>query len=336
MVFGGNPAREKYNEGMIARFALLLCLIFAVGLLSPAFVYGQTVISSATPSPIASSSADATAGAVISPLPASGSSLLSSSSAEVVQRIQEKTAQDITITSGNKKDVFVELLDQNPTGKLQPWNVLQHAIRRAISNGLPANIVVLVLLFPVIATFIAFSRHVIGLKGFGIYSPAVLSVAFLSTGIVPGIIFFVIVLVAALVTRSLVKRLKLQYLPRTAMLFLGVSLVTLLTLIAASFIQLSMLVSITIFPLLIIILLTENFMETQLASSMSEAVQLTVETLITALVCSLLIGFQPVQKWVLLQPEMVLIGLAFINLLIGKYTGLRLLEWWRFRAIIEK
>lgn len=120
------------------------------------------------------------------------------------------------------------------------------------------------------------------------------------------------------------------------MLFLGVSLVTLLTLIAASLIQLSMLVSITIFPLLIIILLTENFMETQLASSMSEAVQLTVETLITALVCSLLIGFQPVQKWVLLQPEMVLIGLAFINLLIGKYTGLRLLEWWRFRAIIEK
>jgi hypothetical protein len=317
---------------MIARFVLSLCFFLTFGLLAPAFVFAQAP----SPSPVVGTSADATTGATISPLPASGSSLLASSSAEVVQRIQEKSAQDITITSGNKKDVFVELLEQNPIDKLQPWNSLQHAIRRAISNGLPSNIVVLVLLFPMIATFIAFSRHVIGLKGFGIYSPAVLSVAFLSTGIIPGITFFVIVLVAALVTRSLVKRLRLQYLPRTAMLFLGVSLVTLLTLIAASLIQLSMLVSITIFPLLIIILLTENFMETQLASSMSEAVQLTIETLITALVCSLLIGFQPVQKWVLLQPEMVLIGLAFINLLIGKYTGLRLLEWWRFRAIIEK
>ncbi len=283
---------------------------------------------SPTPSPsdipvVATTSAIATESAVATP------------AAQVEQVIQQKNDKDITETTSKQKDKLVEILDQNPIQPASWYNFLQHGVRRAISNGVPANIIVLILLFPVITSVISFSRHVVGLKGFGVYTPAVLAVAFVSTGIVNGILLFVIVLLAAMFMRKLLSRLNLQYLPRTAMLLWGVSIVTLVVLMAASFSQFSNLFIINIFPLLIIMLLTENFMESQLASSQSEALQLTLETLLTAVVCSLIISSDLVQKYVILQPELTLLIVAVVNIIVGRYSGLRLLEWIRFRSVIE-
>jgi lysylphosphatidylglycerol synthetase-like protein (DUF2156 family) len=281
-----------------------------------------------TPSPIestATASATATNSAELSATP----------SAEIQQKIQAKNDQDITEPSGKSKDKLVEFLDRHPVNELAWHNPLQYAIRRAITNGLPPNIIVLILLFPVITAIISFSRHVIGLKGFGIYIPAVLSVAFVSTGVINGIFLFAVTLGAASLLRKALKPLQLQSLPRTAMLLWGVSLIMLLTLIAASFAQLSVILAASIFPILIIMLLMENFLDSQLSTSQSEAIQLTIETLLTATVCSVFIGLEMVQKFVLWQPELTLIGVAVINIIVGRYAGLRVMEWIRFRSIID-
>jgi hypothetical protein len=315
------------------KLSLIVLSVFLLGLNLRLPLEVQAQRTTPTPTPL-SSPFSATSSAT-----ASESAATATPSAEVIQKIQEKKDQDITDTGGQKKSKLSAYLDENP---IEPniTNVLQQAIRSAINRGLPANIVVLVLLFPVIASLISFSRHIIGMKGFGIYIPAVLSVAFVSTGIINGILLFLLVLAAATLTRRAVKRLNLQYLPRTAMLFWGVSVVMILTLVGFSFlpttIPLNFLAGLNIFPLLIIILLTENFMESQLSSSQSAAVRLTVETLITALFCSIIIASEPIQRWVMLQPELTLLIVAAFNILVGRYTGLRLLEWIRFRSIIDE
>ncbi len=267
---------------------------------------------------------------------ASDSTKLSSPSAEVVEKLQQKTDQDITETSGQKKSVLAAYLDEHPIGKLTWNNLIQKAIRKAIASGMPANIIVILLLFPIIASLVAFSRHVIGLKGFGIYIPAVLSVAFVSTGIITGIIVFGAVLSTALMSRPIMKKLKLPMLPRTAMLLMSVSVAILALMLVGSVYNINIVLNISIFPLLIIILLTENFMETQLFSSQKEALQITFETLLIAVLCSLIIGSEPLQKFVILRPELTLLGVALINLAIGKYTGLRLLEYLRFRDLFNR
>lgn len=258
-----------------------------------------------------------------------------SASALVEEKIQEKRDRDITETTGKQKSKLAAFLDEHPLEALSWHNVLQHGIRRAIDTGLPANIVVLIILFPAITAIISASRHLIGLQGFGIYIPAVLSVAFVSTGISTGVLLFAVVLLATVLLRPITQRLKLQYLPRTALLISGVSLVILIMLIVATITGFNAIVGINIFPLLIMILLMENFMETQLSSSKSQAVQLTLETLFIAVVCSLLIGWEGLQQTVLLNPEITIITVALGNILVGKYQGLRLLEYLRFRTIIE-
>jgi hypothetical protein len=267
---------------------------------------------------------------------AATTSAIASPSAEVIQKIQEKKDQDITETPSQQRSKLVIFLEENPPAPLSWYNALQHAVRQAITNGLPANIVVLIILFPVITSMIAASRHLIGLKGFGIYAPAVLSVAFVSTGITNGLIMFTIVLLTALVSRWIVTKLRLQYLPRTAMMLWGVSVAVLILFVATSYFGLTTFLTISIFPLLIIMLLTENFMETQLMSSQSQAVRLTLETVFIAIACSLIISLEPVQKIVLLYPEVTILSVAIFNIIVGKYSGLRFLEYFRFKSIIER
>lgn len=259
-----------------------------------------------------------------------------SPAAEVEKKIQEKQAEDITETTGDQKSKLAALLDQNPIGGLTWHNFLQHAIRSAVNKGLPANIIVLLLLFPLITSIIAASRHIIGLRGFGIYIPAVLSVALVSSEILTGTIIFIAVLVAATLTHRIVRRLKLPYLPRTSMILWGVSVFILALLIFSSQLAFFELLTINIFPILILMLLTENFMESQLFNSQQEALKITLETLFIAIVCSLIISQDAVQKFVLLRPELTLLGTAVINYIIGRYTGLRLLELLRFKSILAQ
>jgi hypothetical protein len=272
--------------------------------------------------PVATDAADATDSAEASP------------AAQVEQRIIERRAEDITDTTGETRGKLSTFLGENPIGPLSWHNFLQHAIRDAVSKGLSASIIVLLLLFPIIASIIAASRHVVGLRGFGIYIPAVLSVAFVSTEIVTGIIIFVAVIFASIISRAIVQKFRLPYLPRTAMLLWGVSIFILALLIFSSQMTFFQLLTINIFPILIIIILTENFMNSQLFTSQREALKIALETLFIAIICSLIISQEGIQKFVLLWPELVLVATVVVNYLIGKYTGLRLIELARFSTVL--
>lgn len=267
---------------------------------------------------------------------ATESQSLATPSAEVEQKIQEKRDEDITEPTSKQKSVLAAYLDEHPPEPLSWNNFIQHAIRGAIENGLPANIVVLILLFPVITSIIAFSRHIIGLKGFGVYTPAVLSVALVSTGIATGLVVFATILLAGLISKTVLRRFRMSYLPRTAFLLWGVSILTLLVLVIAANLGITTLLTLNIFPLLIIMLLAENFMESESFSSRKQALRLSVETVGLAIFCSLIIGAQTVQKWVILHPEISLLTVAVVNFAVSRYTGLRLLERIRFQSILEK
>jgi len=259
-------------------------------------------------------------------------------SAEISEKIQEKIEKDITTTTSKVKGVLAQFLEDNPAQPLSPINIVQYGIRSAVSAGMPANILVLLLLFPIVTTLIVFFRHVVGLEGFGVYTPAVLAVAFVSTGITTGLLLFAIVFIASWIGKLLVNKFRLQYLPRTSLLLWFVTVGMFGVLLLAPYIpwnNFTTLGSIGIFPLLVVILLSENFMAAQFTTNFLKAMQLTLETIGLALFSSLVMRSVDVQKFVILNPELVMLSTFVINLLIGKYTGLRFLEFFRFKAVID-
>ena len=279
---------------------------------------------------------EATVSALASDSAEASQSSLSSPSAEIVQKVKEKQEKDITKPEGEKKDALTLFLEQHPPGPLTWNNFLQKAIHWAVGQGVPANTITLVLLFPLIAMLIATSRHILGLRGFGIYIPAVLSVAFVSTGIINGIIIFTIIVAVTMLAKAVLKKTVMPYLPRTALVLWAVSVGILGLLLVSPLLPLSTLLAVSIFPILILILLSENFLEAQASTKPIQALTLTLETIFLASISALLLSFTWVQEFVLLRPELTLLAIAVINILVAKYTGLRFTERLRFKDIIEE
>lgn len=254
----------------------------------------------------------------------------------VLERIQEKKNQDITEPTGEQKSKLVRYLEENPLRDPSWYNALEQAIRNAVTRGVPPNVIVLVLLFPLIASFIAASRHVLGLRGFGIYIPAVLSVALVSTGIIEGIAIFLAIVIAAVPAKKFLYNLKLPYLPRTSLLISFVSIAILGLLLSAPLLNLVSLMTLNIFPILILVLLAENFLDAQSRTKPADALALTLETIGLAFASGLLLKWELLQRFALLEPELLIIGIILVNLVVGKFTGLRLTEYFRFRSLMEE
>ncbi|MBI3443765.1 hypothetical protein HY008_03765, partial [Candidatus Woesebacteria bacterium] len=54
-----------------------------------------------------------------------------------------------------------------------------------------------------------------------------------------------------------------------------------------------------------------------------------------SLISYFFLTLRPVQEFALLNPEILLLGVAVFDFILGKYSGLRLLEIWRFRKLIS-
>ena len=228
-----------------------------------------------------------------------------------------------------------KLLEEQKLGP-RPKNPIKYAIRGAVAAGVPANTIVLLLLLPGAATLIAGIRHLVGLRGFGIFLPAALSVVFVATGPVVGIGLFCIIVFMSTATRLVLRKLKIkfQYLPRMAFLLLFVVMGILGVLFAAPIVKHPDITNVSIFPVLILVLLAEDFSRVQLGKSASTAINLTTETLILALISFAFLTLKSVQGFALLFPEIYILTVAAADLILGKYVGLRLREIWRFRKLI--
>lgn len=292
------------------KIVLLTLVVWALAMVTPVVALGRT--------PLASPTASASATPTIAPTPA-------------------PQPVDITQKSMESLGPLERLLKDQNLGSVWPKNPVKYAIRGAVSAGVPANTIVLLLLLPIVALVIAFSRNVIGIRGFGIFLPAALSVVFVATGPIVGIGLFLTIVAVSTLVRVILRKLKvkLQYLPRMSFILWAVVLGVLGILFAAPVLRFRSLSNVSIFAVLILVLLAEDFNRVQLGKSVKTAVSLTFETLLLALISYIFLTFKALQGYVLLNPEVSLLAIAIADLLLGKYTGLRVMEFYRFRKLIK-
>jgi hypothetical protein len=160
-------------------------------------------------------------------------------------------------------------------------------------------------------------------------------VAFVATGIFTGIILFLVILGVATVAKNVLRRAKMQYLPRMALLIWFMCLGVLAVMLAAPWVGLEGLVALSIFPILILVLLAETFIEVQIGKSRREASELTTETIVLALISSLVLSLEAVQRFALINPELLLSVVALLNIFLGRYQGLRFTEFLKFKKLMD-
>jgi hypothetical protein len=89
-------------------------------------------------------------------------------------------------------------------------------------------------------------------------------------------------------------------------------------------------------PILILILVGENLAEIQLRKTPRRAVRAVLETLVLSSLAFWVLSSLVLQRIVLLYPEAVVILTIALDIWVGQFVGLRLLEYHRFRKVLKK
>ena len=219
-------------------------------------------------------------------------------------------------------------------GTVTFYNFLSHFINTLVNRGVPVNTILLLLMLPIVATIISFTRQVIGVKSFGVYIPTILALTFVAIGLQAGLLIIFLIVAIGTLVRFVVKRLRLLYLPRMALVITMVSLIMLLVFFLSDILAPLALVSISIFPILILIMLVEEFIRVQIEEGTRPAFILTFETIVLSMISYFIVNNHTVRDVLLSYPEIIFLTII-MNIILGKWTGLRLWEYYRFREILQ-
>lgn len=214
------------------------------------------------------------------------------------------------------------------------YNFFSRFINALINRGVPVNTILLILMLPIVATVVSFFRHVIGVKSLGVYIPSILAITFVAIGIYAGLLIIVLIVSVGTLMRIMLRHVRLLYLPRMALTITAVSSAILALFYFSVRIPNLSLVSVSAFPVLILIILVEAFVKVQIEEGARGALILTLETILLSMVSFFIVNGTFFRSFLLAYPEIIFLSLI-VNILIGKWTGLRLWEYYRFREVIE-
>ncbi|MFH0818511.1 MAG: 7TM domain-containing protein [Patescibacteria group bacterium] len=254
-----------------------------------------------------------------------------------IQTIIDNPSPDKIIPSLNNNGLSYQMISehsQRSLEKITPLNFMSYLLNFLINKGVSQNTIFLLLILPVIATIISFARQIIGVKAFGIYVPSIIALAFLETDLKWGLFIFLTLLIVGTLTRVLARKLRILYMPRMAIVLSVASLSIFALFVVGSYFNKTGLLIISIFPIIVMIILTEKFIEVQIEKGNQQAIRLTIETLILSIISYYIVSWETFRTIILAYPELVLLTLI-LNLLFGRFTGLRIVEYFRFRKILK-
>lgn len=208
---------------------------------------------------------------------------------------------------------------------LNLWQLMDEA-------GISQDMLKMLLLLPFGAFLVAVFKNVIGLKTYGVFLPVLIGLSLLETGLVPGLaLFTVIIAVVALVNFPL-EKWGIQYNAKISSMLIAVvitAIVAIKVLHATGWLMAS---APLFFPIIILTIVSERVARKIEEEGTRSAIELYATTLLVTVLIYLVLSSEFIQYFVLTFPETIL-TVAGINLLLGKWIGLRVMEYYRFLKV---
>src|SRR5699024_5443142 len=196
------------------------------------------------------------------------------------------------------------------------------------------NVYRVLLLIPIVAFLIVVLRNIIGIKTFGTFMPILIALAFRETELLWGVMLFTGIVALGLMLRFYLESLKLLLVPRLASVLIMVILLMAIISVLTHKLGLERGLSVALFPMVILTMTIERMSLVWEEHGPAEALQQGLGSLLVAALGYLLMTNKLLEHLVFVFPELLLLVLA-MTLLLGRYTGYRLTELWRFKEFLK-
>ena len=191
------------------------------------------------------------------------------------------------------------------------------------------------LMIPIGALVMVFLRNFIGIDAFGTFMPVLIALAFRETQLFWGVILFSMLVALGLSIRFLLDRLRLLLVPRLSAVLIVVVLLMMIISLVSHRLGLETGLSVALFPMVIIAMTIERMSVVWEERGATDAIREGMGSLLVAVTAYIFMGLSWLEHLIFTFPELLLVVLALV-LLAGRYTGYRLLELRRFKALADK
>ncbi|MDF1573021.1 MAG: 7TM domain-containing protein [Bacteroidales bacterium] len=202
------------------------------------------------------------------------------------------------------------------------------------SIGVPIGLLKIILLLPLGAFVVAIFRNVIGFNTFGVFLPALIAVASRETGLGWGIVAFLLVIGIVSIAHFPLQKWGILYTPKLVIMLVLVVILFLLISYFAIGTGLISLAYVTLFPIVVLTISAERFARKIDEDGFREALLVTLQTLVVVVIAFYVMNSRSMETFFLAFPEFFL-AIIGLNILLGRWVGIRMLEYYRFRALIN-
>lgn len=217
--------------------------------------------------------------------------------------------------------------------EVQNANLVKYSL---LSLPLQAQAVYQVLLMiPVGAFIMLLLRNLVGVKTYGTFMPILIALAFRETRLLAGVVLFALVIGAGLLVRFYMERLRLLLVPRLTAVLLVVVLLMAGVSVLSNRLGIEVGLSVALFPMVIMTMTIERISVTWDERGGGQAMREAIGTLMVAAIAHLVMSWGPIEHVVFVFPEVLLLLLA-LTLVLGRYSGYRLSELFRFRNLARE
>lgn len=192
----------------------------------------------------------------------------------------------------------------------------------------------ILLMVPVGALIVVLMRNIVGVQTFGTFMPVLIAMAFRETQLILGIVLFCLVVALGLLVRFYLERLRLLLVPRLAAVLVVVVLIMAVISVLSHKLGFDRALSVALFPMVILAMTVERMSLVWEEAGARDALQQGLGSLAVAVLAYLAMNQPLLAHLAFVFPELLLVVLA-MALLLGRYTGYRLTELWRFRAALR-
>jgi len=261
------------------------------------------------------------------------SATASTTAAGIILQRDLNAQADITQPENlDDKVAIISLFEDRPETHLGFFNVMAYWVQESVRAGVPANTIFLILLTPFLALLVSFVRTVVGLPTLDMLVPIALAFALVAVGITVGLLVLSAIILASYIAKRSLLKLKIMFYPKRSLSMLFLALAVFAALTVGVVLEFERILSVSIFPILILMLLGDMIVSVQLHKSSSETFLITGTTIAIGLIGYVAATSLTIQNIVILYPEIVLLVIP-LNILVGRYFGLRISELLRFNKV---
>lgn len=227
-----------------------------------------------------------------------------------------------------------ELVDEQALSEVDLFSLAAFGVSYLQEQGVKDSVVLAVLFLPVIVTIVTFLRLVIGFSSLGARMPIIFSYTFLVLGLQIGVSVIVLLALISYLFRRALFRSHLLHTAKVGILTSILGVVLLFVIGAVMYLGWGTFDFADVLMLILLAAMIDRVAGIEGEKGWWSTIRVFIETMIIAGSSYGIVSWDSLQILLLSHPEVLLLFIA-ANVFMGRFTGLRLLEYFRFREVLR-